>query len=169
MEKTRHQACSDPNAGSEYLQPQGSPFPTVTQQVCPDVACLGVNAENAPEAGAEGGHGGPVSVQEVIIVLEPVGQHVVRDHTPAPFPYLQHTRRIRTAQSPKPIGTAQPWDATQGEKFGFSDIRCPVGPCKPLTHILPFALHNFPGSDSQSFQGVILPPPQFPQRLTPSS
>lgn len=37
-------------------------------------------------------------------------------------------------------------------KFGFFNIRCPVGRYKPLTHILPFAL---PGSDSQLPQGVI--------------
>ena len=31
-------------------------------------------------------------MQEVIVVLQPVGQHVVRDHAPAPFPHLQHAK-----------------------------------------------------------------------------
>lgn len=106
MERTWHQACSNPNARSEYLQPQGSPFPTVTQQVCPDVACLSMYSENAAEAGAKGGHGRPVSMQEVIVVFEPVGQDIVWDHTPASFPHLQRTREIRAAQSPKSMGNS---------------------------------------------------------------
>lgn len=31
-------------------------------------------------------------MQEVIVVLQPVRQHVVRNHAPAPFPHLQHTK-----------------------------------------------------------------------------
>lgn len=67
--------------------------PPLTQQVCPDVSGLSVNSEDASEAGPEGGHRGPVSVQEVIIILQPLGQDVERDDSPAPLPNLKSRRR----------------------------------------------------------------------------
>ena len=46
----------------------------LTYQVCPDVASLGVEAEDGPEALLEGVELGPVSELEVLVVLHPVGQ-----------------------------------------------------------------------------------------------
>lgn len=110
-----------------------------------------------------------MSMQEVIVVLEPVRQDIIWDHTPASFPHLQHTRGIRAAQSPKSTGEQPSPGMLLGErKFGFSDIKCPLEPCKPPTHILHFAPHNPSGNNSQSPQGMILSPPQFPQGLTAS-
>lgn len=57
----------------------------------PDVASLCVDAEDAPEAGPEGGHRGPVAVQQVVVVLQPVGEHVVWDDPPAALPDLQQS------------------------------------------------------------------------------
>ena len=42
--------------------------------MCPDVASLGVEAEDGPEALLEGVELGPVSELEVLVVLHPVGQ-----------------------------------------------------------------------------------------------
>lgn len=67
--------------------------PHLTQQVCPDVSSLSVNSEDASEAGPERGHRGPVSVQEVIVILQPFGQDVERDDSPAPLPNLKSRRR----------------------------------------------------------------------------
>ena len=64
-------------------------FRALTKQVRPDVASLRVDAEDALEAGAEGGHGWPVAVQQVVVVLQPVREHVVRDDPPAALPDLQ--------------------------------------------------------------------------------
>ena len=55
----------------------------------PDVARLRVDAEDAPEAGAEGGHGRPVAMQQVVVILQPVREHVVWDDPPAALPDLQ--------------------------------------------------------------------------------
>lgn len=43
-----------------------------TQEMCPDVACLGVYSENALKTGPERRHGGPVSMQEEVVILEPL-------------------------------------------------------------------------------------------------
>lgn len=82
---------STPNGSSPVEAPRSPRAAAVTQEVRPDVARLGVYPEDALEAGSEGRHRGPVPVQEVIVVLQPVGQHVVGDHAPAPFPHLQHS------------------------------------------------------------------------------
>lgn len=60
----------------------------VTQQVCPDVPRLCVDSEDALEAGAEGRHGRPVAVEKEVVVLQPVGQHVVRYDPPPALPHL---------------------------------------------------------------------------------
>lgn len=80
-----------PNGSSPVEAPRSPRAATVTQEMRPDVARLGVYPEDALEAGSEGWHRGPVPVQEVIVVLQPVRQHVVGDHAPAPFPHLQHS------------------------------------------------------------------------------
>ena len=73
------------------LRRQKSALPRrpLTKQVGPDVAGLRVDAEDAPEAGPEGGHGRPVAVQQVVVVLQPVGEHVVGDDPPATLPDLE--------------------------------------------------------------------------------
>ena len=55
----------------------------------PDVSCLGVNSEDASKTGPEGGHRGPMSMQEVIVVLQPLWQDMERDDPPAPLPHLK--------------------------------------------------------------------------------
>lgn len=70
----------------------GGLFLSLTQQVCPDVSGLSVNSEDASEAGPEGGHRGPVSVQEVIIILQPLRQDMERNDSPAPLPNLKSSR-----------------------------------------------------------------------------
>lgn len=54
----------------------------------PDIPGLCVNPENAPEAGTEGGHGGPMTMQEVVIVFQPLRQDVKGNDPPATFPHL---------------------------------------------------------------------------------
>lgn len=66
------------------------PSLSLTEQMGPDVASLCVDAENALEASSEGWHGWPVAMQQVVIVLQPVWEHVVWDDPPAPFPDLEH-------------------------------------------------------------------------------
>lgn len=66
------------------------PSLSLTEQMGPDVASLCVDAENALEASSEGRHGWPVAMQQVVIVLQPVWEHVVWDDPPAPFPDLEH-------------------------------------------------------------------------------
>lgn len=61
----------------------------LTKQVGPDVAGLRVDAEDALEASPEGGHGWSVAVQQVVIVLQPVREHIVRDDPPASLPDLE--------------------------------------------------------------------------------
>lgn len=60
----------------------------LTQQVGPDVPRLRVDSEDAPETGAEGRHGRAVAVEKEVVVLQPVGQHVVRDDPPPALPHL---------------------------------------------------------------------------------
>lgn len=59
----------------------------------PDVAGLGVDSEDALEARSEGRHRRPVSVQEKVVVFQPIRQHVVRDDAPPAFPHLYQTER----------------------------------------------------------------------------
>lgn len=47
-----------------------------------------MDSEDALETGAEGRHRRPVAVEEEVVVLQPVGQHVVRDDPPPPLPHL---------------------------------------------------------------------------------
>lgn len=49
---------------------------------------VSVDAEDALEAGPEGGHGQPVAMQQVATVLQPVWEHVLWDDPPAPLPDL---------------------------------------------------------------------------------
>lgn len=65
--------------------------------MCPDVASLCVYSEDALEAGPEGRHGWPVSVQQVVVVLQPVGQHVVGNDSPPALPHLggKHSTEIQ--------------------------------------------------------------------------
>lgn len=69
--------------------------PWLTKQMCPDVACLRVEAEDASETSTEGGHGRPVPMEEEVIVLQPVRQHIIRHDTPAALPDLQREKRRR--------------------------------------------------------------------------
>lgn len=65
----------------------------LTEKVSPDVARLCVDSEDALEARSEGRHRWPVSVQEKVVVLQPIRQHVMRDDTPPAFPHLHRTER----------------------------------------------------------------------------
>lgn len=65
-----------------------------TQQMCPDVACLSVYSENALKTGPERRHWGPVSMQEEVVILEPLRQHIMRDHSPSTFPDLEEYQQI---------------------------------------------------------------------------
>lgn len=56
--------------------------------MCPDVPGLRVDPEDALEAGAERRHGRPVTVKQEVVVLQPVGEHVVRDDAPPALPHL---------------------------------------------------------------------------------
>jgi len=62
--------------------------------VSPDVSSLGVNSEDAAETGPEGGHRRSMSMQEVIIVLQPVWQHVKGNDSPAPLPNLKNKSTV---------------------------------------------------------------------------
>lgn len=64
--------------------------------MCPDVPGLGVDSEDAPEAGAERRHWWPVAVKQEVVVLQPVGEHVVGDDTPPALPHLvsEETKRV---------------------------------------------------------------------------
>ena len=55
----------------------------------PDVSRLSVNSEDASKAGPERGHRGTMSVQEVIVVLQPLWKHMERDDPPASLPNLK--------------------------------------------------------------------------------
>ena len=57
--------------------------------MCPNVASLCMYSENAFEASPEGRHGWPVTMQQVVIVLEPVRQDVKGDDTPSTLPHLK--------------------------------------------------------------------------------
>lgn len=71
----------------------------LTKQMGPDVAGFCVDAEDALEAGPEGGHGWPMAVQQVVIVFQPVGEHVIWDNPPASLPDLDriHTPSLSRA------------------------------------------------------------------------
>lgn len=56
--------------------------------MCPDVSRLRVDSEDALEAGAERRHGRPVAVQQEVVVLQPIGQHIVRYDAPPALPHL---------------------------------------------------------------------------------
>lgn len=60
----------------------------------PDVASLRVDAEDALEAGPKGGHGGSVAMQQIVIVLQPVGEHIIRDDPPTSLPHLEYTHSL---------------------------------------------------------------------------
>lgn len=59
-----------------------------TQEMCPDVASLCVYSEDALETSPEGRHGWSVSMQQVVIVLQPVRQNVVGNDSPPALPHL---------------------------------------------------------------------------------
>lgn len=56
--------------------------------MCPDVSSLCVDSEDALEAGAKRRHGRPVAVEQEVVVLQPVGEHVVGYDAPPAFPHL---------------------------------------------------------------------------------
>lgn len=56
--------------------------------MCPDVSRLRVDSEDALEAGAERRHGRSVAVEQEVVVLQPIGEHVVRYDTPPALPHL---------------------------------------------------------------------------------
>lgn len=56
--------------------------------MCPDVSRLRVDSEDALEAGTERRHRGPVAVKQEVIVLQPIGEHVVRYDSPSALPHL---------------------------------------------------------------------------------
>lgn len=60
----------------------------------PDVSRFSVNSEDASETGPKGGHGRPMSVQEVIIVLQPLRQDMERNYPPSPLPHLERNNSI---------------------------------------------------------------------------
>lgn len=55
----------------------------------PDIPGLCVDPENAPKAGTERGHGRPMTVQEVVVVFQPLWQDVKGNDPPAALPDLQ--------------------------------------------------------------------------------
>ena len=61
-------------------------------EVGPYVPCLGVKSEHALETAAEGVHGRTVTVVEVLVVSEPVGEFVERDGGPRPVRHLLYLR-----------------------------------------------------------------------------
>ena len=65
-----------------------------TEQMCPDVAGLGVNTENALEAGGGRPELGPVARLEVLVVLHPERQVVVADQLPPALPHPQDKLRV---------------------------------------------------------------------------
>jgi len=94
-------------------------------------------------------------VQEVIVVLQPVGQDVVGDHAPAPFPHLQWPSCAGGPQSAEPAprlafthpgslkshaeqarpGPSRPCKAPQGEEVWLFRHQAPCG-CPQAAHIL---------------------------------
>ena len=62
--------------------------------MCPDVARLGVNTENALEAGGGRPELGPVARLEVLVVLHPMRQVVVADQLPPALPHSQDELRV---------------------------------------------------------------------------
>lgn len=56
--------------------------------MCPDVASLCVYSEDALETSPEGRHGWSVSMQQVVIVLQPVRQNIVGNDSPSALPHL---------------------------------------------------------------------------------
>ena len=69
-----------------------------TYKVCPYVSSLRMQAEDATKASTERWHGGPVSVQQEIIVLQPVWEHVMRNNPPPALPNL-HTHTTKWSAS----------------------------------------------------------------------
>lgn len=59
-----------------------------TQQMCPNVSRLCVDSEDAFEAGTERRHGWPVAMKQEVVVLQPIGEHVVRYDPPPALPHL---------------------------------------------------------------------------------
>lgn len=59
-----------------------------TQQMSPNVSRLRVDSEDAPEAGPKRRHGWSVTVEEEVVVLQPIRKHVVRYDTPPTLPHL---------------------------------------------------------------------------------
>ena len=66
--------------------------------MCPDVARLGMHAENALEAGGGRPELGPVARLQVLVVLHPVRQVVVADQLPPALPHPQHELRVRNGR-----------------------------------------------------------------------
>lgn len=64
-----------------------------TQHVCPDISSFCVNSEDASKTSPKGWHGRAMSMQQVIIVLKPIGKEMVWDNSPASFPYLVMKKR----------------------------------------------------------------------------
>ncbi|GCB85718.1 hypothetical protein scyTo_0026425 [Scyliorhinus torazame] len=64
----------------------------LTDQMCPDVAGLGVKPEDAAETSSEGRHRRPVSMQQKVIILQPIREHIVRYNTPPSLPNLLRER-----------------------------------------------------------------------------
>ncbi len=58
--------------------------------MCPNVACFCMDSEDALETSSEGGHGRPVPMQQVIIILQPIREDVVWNDTPSALPHLRH-------------------------------------------------------------------------------
>lgn len=65
----------------------------------PDVSGLGVNSEDASKAGSEGGHRRSMSMQEIIVVLQPVWQDMKRNDPPASLPNLKSSTNLITHYS----------------------------------------------------------------------
>lgn len=62
----------------------------------PDIPSLCVDPENTPEASTERGHGRPVTMQEVVIVFQPLWQDVKGNDPPTALPDLQNRHSALT-------------------------------------------------------------------------
>lgn len=69
----------------------GRVFPT--EQMCPDVPRLRVDSEDALEAGVKRRHRWPVAVEQEVVVLQPIGEHVVGYDAPPALPHLSTKAR----------------------------------------------------------------------------
>ncbi len=58
--------------------------------MCPNVACFCMDSEDALETSSEGGHGRPVPMQQVIIILQPIREDIMWNDTPSALPHLRH-------------------------------------------------------------------------------